>query len=142
MPTNSQANTASAPEGSGTPAVNGAPSGSGAPSGNGAPAAGDAPAVPKPGCCGDHGPTACIGGLWTSREMTDMEDREIVVRTNLRELIVYLVFLAVVSILAVSTTSPTMFYFTKALSELFWTPLLPTPMGISRNRLKYWIFGE
>ena len=37
-------------------------------------------------------------GLWTSREMADTEDREIVVRTNLRELIVYLVFLTVVSI--------------------------------------------
>ena len=105
MPATSRASTVEAPPDDAAVTAAGAGAGE---------AAGDGPAaVTKAGRCG------CIGGLWTSREMAEIEDRELVVRTNLRELIVYLVFLTVVSILSVSTTSSNMYYFTKALSELF-----------------------
>ena len=36
-----------------------------------------------------------FSGMWASREMTSKEDREIFVRTTIRELIVYLIFLVV-----------------------------------------------
>ena len=37
-------------------------------------------------------------GMWTTRQMTHTHDREIVVRTTLRELVVYIVFLIILCI--------------------------------------------
>ena len=36
-----------------------------------------------------------ILGMWATREMTSKDDREIFVRTTIRELVVYLIFLVV-----------------------------------------------
>ncbi|XP_043203547.1 polycystin-2-like isoform X1 [Amphibalanus amphitrite] len=95
------------------------------------------------GCWGSF--TNCIGGMWTTRQMTHTTDREIVVRTTLRELVVYLVFLIILCILTFGMTSPTMYYYTKVLSELF----LDTPYPDTRNTFRgstqvmdFWRFVE
>ena len=49
--------------------------------------------VPK-GCW--HSFTHCVGGMWATREMANTnDDREIFVRTTIRELVVYCIFLVV-----------------------------------------------
>nr|QCO69757.1 polycystin-2 [Amphibalanus improvisus] len=95
------------------------------------------------GCWGSF--TNCIGGMWTTRQMTHTNDREIVVRTTLRELVVYLVFLIVLCVLTFGMTSPTMYYYTKVLSELF----LDAPYADTRNNFRgstqvmdFWRFVE
>lgn len=42
--------------------------------------------------------TALSPGMWATRQMTKDEDREIYVRTTLRELVVYIIFLVILCI--------------------------------------------
>jgi len=95
------------------------------------------------GCWGSF--TNCIGGMWTTRQMTHTNDREIVVRTTLRELVVYITFLIVLLLLTFGMTSPTMYYYTKVLSETF----LDAPYVETRNNFRgstqvmdFWRFVE
>eukprot|EP00095_Tigriopus_kingsejongensis_P002369 maker-scaffold579_size130606-snap-gene-0.31 protein:Tk02369 transcript:maker-scaffold579_size130606-snap-gene-0.31-mRNA-1 annotation:"pkd2 " len=72
---------------------------------------------PPKGCW--HSFTNCIGGMWATREMEAIDDREVFVRTTIRELVVYSIFLVVLCILTFGMTSATMFYYTKVMSNLF-----------------------
>ncbi|CAG0892278.1 unnamed protein product [Cyprideis torosa] len=95
------------------------------------------------GCWGSF--TGCIGGMWATRQMTSSKDREIYVRTTLRELVVYVVFLIILCILTFGMTSSTMFYYTNVMEGLF----LDKPYNDTRNTLRgssqmldFWRFCE
>ena len=50
--------------------------------------------TPQKGCW--HGFTNLVGGMWSTREMTPINtDKEIYVRTTIRELVVYCIFIFV-----------------------------------------------
>ena len=57
--------------------------------------------------------------MWATREMNPTEDREIFVRTTIRELVVYIIFLVVLCVLTFGMTSSTNFYYTKVMINLF-----------------------
>ena len=40
----------------------------------------------------------CVGGMWATREMDENVDKEIFVRTTIRELVIYLMFLVILGI--------------------------------------------
>ncbi|XP_032365810.1 polycystic kidney disease 2-like 1 protein isoform X1 [Etheostoma spectabile] len=66
------------------------------------------------GCC------SFIKGLWgTTLTENTSNNRELFVRTTLRELIVYLVFLVDISLLTYGMTSSSTYYYTKAMTDLF-----------------------
>ncbi|EDO47023.1 predicted protein [Nematostella vectensis] len=61
-----------------------------------------------------------IRGLWRTRQTEDTDsDREMHIKTTLRELIIYLVFITILCILTFGMTSSTMYYFTKVMRDLF-----------------------
>ncbi|XP_065058180.1 polycystin-2-like protein 1 [Rhopilema esculentum] len=61
-----------------------------------------------------------IRGLWRTRHTEDTDtDKEMYVKTTLRELGIYLVFMCVLCILTFGMTSSTMYYFTKVMQDLF-----------------------
>ena len=57
--------------------------------------------------------------MWATRQMTEKDDREVFVRTTIRELVVYIIFLVVFCILTFGMTSPTMYYYTQVMNNLF-----------------------
>ncbi|KAI3378657.1 hypothetical protein SNEBB_011293 [Seison nebaliae] len=58
--------------------------------------------------------------LWSTREMTDSNaDKEKLIRTTLRELILYCIYLCVLVILTFGMTNATMYYYTKVITNLF-----------------------
>ncbi|XP_023215314.1 polycystin-2-like [Centruroides sculpturatus] len=59
-------------------------------------------------------------------------DREWIIRTTVKELFLYLIFLIILCILTFGMMSPTMYYLTKVISELF----LETPYEDTRNNVK------
>uniref|UniRef100_A0A3Q3WFN4 Uncharacterized protein n=1 Tax=Mola mola TaxID=94237 RepID=A0A3Q3WFN4_MOLML len=66
------------------------------------------------GCC------SFIKGLWgTTLTENTSNDRELFVRTTLRELLVYLVFLVDICLLTYGMTSSSTYYYTKAMTDLF-----------------------
>ncbi|XP_010792526.1 polycystic kidney disease 2-like 1 protein [Notothenia coriiceps] len=71
--------------------------------------------VKKPrGCC------SFIKGLWgTTLTENTSNNRELFVRTTLRELMVYLVFLVDICLLTYGMTSSSTYYYTKAMTDLF-----------------------
>ncbi|NP_001402765.1 polycystic kidney disease 2-like 1 protein isoform 1 [Rattus norvegicus] len=76
------------------------------------------PRVPVSGCC----LLICRGirGLWgTTLTENTAENRELYVKTTLRELVVYIVFLVDVCLLTYGMTSSSAYYYTKVMSELF-----------------------
>ncbi|XP_052762076.1 polycystic kidney disease 2-like 1 protein isoform X3 [Mya arenaria] len=61
-----------------------------------------------------------IRSLWATRQTEDVKgDRELHVKTTLRELIIYIVFLVILCIVTFGMTSTTMYYYTKVMSDLF-----------------------
>lgn len=75
---------------------------------------------PKPpkkkgrGCC------SVVKGCWGTTLTEDTsDDRELFVRTTLRELMVYLVFLLDICLLTYGMTSTSTYYYTKAMTDLF-----------------------
>ncbi|XP_076327240.1 polycystin-2-like protein 1 isoform X2 [Tachypleus tridentatus] len=60
------------------------------------------------------------------------EDREWYVRTTLRELLIYIIFIVIFCILTFGMMSPVMYYQTKVISELF----LESPFTDNRNNVK------
>ncbi|XP_023235605.1 polycystin-2-like [Centruroides sculpturatus] len=76
------------------------------------------PEQQRSGCW--YGFTRGVRGLWSTRQMEKLAgDREWYIRTTLRELIIYLVFLIILCVLTFGMMSPAMFYQTKVISELF-----------------------
>ncbi|XP_056903628.1 polycystic kidney disease 2-like 1 protein [Takifugu flavidus] len=66
------------------------------------------------GCC------SFIKGLWGTTLTEDTSgNRELFVRTTLRELVVYLVFLVDICLLTYGMTSSSTYYYTKAMTDLF-----------------------
>ncbi|XP_061693168.1 polycystin-2-like protein 1 [Syngnathoides biaculeatus] len=66
------------------------------------------------GCC------SFIKGLWgTTLTENTSDNRELFVRTTLRELMVYLVFLVDICLLTYGMTSSSTYYYTKAMTDLF-----------------------
>ncbi|XP_037791785.1 polycystin-2-like [Penaeus monodon] len=103
----------------------------------------DNEAIQKKGCW--YSFSTCVSRMWATRQMTKDEDREIYVRTTLRELVVYIIFLVILCILTFGMTSPTMYYYTKVLSDLF----LDTPYPDTKNTFRgstqvmdFWRFTE
>ncbi|XP_016849278.2 polycystin-2 isoform X2 [Anolis carolinensis] len=66
-----------------------------------------------------------LRGLWGTRLMEETTTREKYLKSVLRELITYLMFLLVLSILSYGMVSSNMYYYTKAMSQLF----LDTPIS-------------
>nr|XP_043901609.1 polycystic kidney disease 2-like 1 protein [Solea senegalensis] len=66
------------------------------------------------GCC------SFIKGLWgTTLTENTSDNRELFVRTTLRELLVYVVFLVDICLLTYGMTSSSTYYYTKAMTDLF-----------------------
>ncbi|TRY80961.1 hypothetical protein TCAL_09384 [Tigriopus californicus] len=61
----------------------------------------------------------CCGGMWSTREMNTSTDRELYVRTTIRELVVYCVFIGILSIMTFGTTSSQQYYYTNIMETLF-----------------------
>ncbi|XP_038060410.1 polycystic kidney disease 2-like 1 protein isoform X3 [Patiria miniata] len=87
-----------------------------------------------------------IRSLWRTRQTDDTrKDKELHVKTTLRELIIYLVFLVFLCLLTFGMTKPTMYYYTKVMSELF----LDAPFPDTKNTFRgittmkdFWRFAE
>ncbi|XP_076327239.1 polycystin-2-like protein 1 isoform X1 [Tachypleus tridentatus] len=95
--------------------------------------AGFIPEKDRGGCW--HCLKQCIGGFWSTRQMAkgkENEDREWYVRTTLRELLIYIIFIVIFCILTFGMMSPVMYYQTKVISELF----LESPFTDNRNNVK------
>lgn len=61
-----------------------------------------------------------LRGLWRTRQTEDTDsDPESHVKTTLRELIIYLVFITILCILTFGMTNSTMYYYTKVMRDLF-----------------------
>ncbi|XP_047124812.1 polycystin-2 isoform X1 [Hydra vulgaris] len=60
-----------------------------------------------------------VRGLWKTRFTDDIEDPEVIVKTTLRELAIYLVFIVILCIMTFGMTNSTQFYFTQVMSGLF-----------------------
>jgi len=84
----------------------------------------------------------CIRGLWKTRltEDTD-EDRELYVKTTLRELAIYVGFITILCILTFGMTSSTMFYFTKVMKDLFVDSASPKFDSLTTQRA-FWDYAE
>ncbi|KAK3861331.1 hypothetical protein Pcinc_044496 [Petrolisthes cinctipes] len=84
-------------------------------------------------------------GMWATRQMTKGEDREVYVRTTLRELVIYIIFLIILCVLTFGMTSSTMYYYTKVLSDLFLDAPYPDTKNTFRGStqmLDFWRFAE
>lgn len=60
-----------------------------------------------------------LKSVWATRLTLESDDKKLQVRTTLKELVVYILFLVLLSIVAFGMTSTSMFYVTKVMSELF-----------------------
>ncbi|KAI1309439.1 Polycystin-2 [Halotydeus destructor] len=61
-----------------------------------------------------------FSSFWSTKQTLPKDaGKESLIKTTLRELLIYMAFLATVSVIAFSAMSPTMYYQTKILSELF-----------------------
>ncbi|XP_076462152.1 LOW QUALITY PROTEIN: polycystin-2-like [Babylonia areolata] len=61
-----------------------------------------------------------VRSLWATRQTEETKtNRELYVKTTLRELIIYIVFLIVICVITFGMTSTTMYYYTKVMSDLF-----------------------
>ncbi|ESO83923.1 hypothetical protein LOTGIDRAFT_229509 [Lottia gigantea] len=70
------------------------------------------------GCC--YKILGGIRSLWATRHTEETkENRELYVKTTLRELIIYFVFLIILCVITFGMTSTTMYYYTKVMSDLF-----------------------
>ncbi|XP_051002583.1 polycystic kidney disease 2-like 1 protein [Acomys russatus] len=86
-----------------------------------------------------------IRGLWgTTLTENTAENRELYVKTTLRELVVYIVFLVDVCLLTYGMTSSSAYYYTKVMSELFLHT--PSVSGVSFQTIgsmsDFWDFAQ
>ena len=63
--------------------------------------------------------TALVSSLWDTSDMKVGEEKEVIVRTTLRELVVYMIFLAILCIVTLSAMFPTMYKYTNVIKTLF-----------------------
>eukprot|EP00094_Tigriopus_californicus_P010741 TCALIF_10360-PA protein Name:"Similar to Pkd2l1 Polycystic kidney disease 2-like 1 protein (Mus musculus)" AED:0.18 eAED:0.18 QI:118/0.86/1/1/0.8/0.75/16/1264/740 len=63
--------------------------------------------------------TAMVSSMWDTTDMAVGEEREVLVRTTLRELVVYLVYLVILCCVTLSAMSPTMYRYTEIVSSTF-----------------------
>lgn len=63
--------------------------------------------------------TGCFSSFWSTRQTIDPEDNEKLIKTTLRELIIYVVFLVILCIITFDMTSSQHYYYTKVMQELF-----------------------
>lgn len=63
--------------------------------------------------------TAMISSMWDTTDMAVGEEREVLVRTTLRELVVYLVYLVILCCVTLSAMSPTMYRYTEIVKSTF-----------------------
>ncbi|XP_004681071.1 PREDICTED: polycystic kidney disease 2-like 1 protein [Condylura cristata] len=87
----------------------------------------------------------CIRGLWgTALTENTAGNRELYVKTTLRELLVYVVFLADTCLLTYGMTSSSAYYYTKVMSELFLHT--PADSGVSfqaiSSMVDFWDFAQ
>ncbi|XP_047459185.1 polycystic kidney disease 2-like 1 protein [Mugil cephalus] len=74
----------------------------------------ESPTKERRGCC------SLVKGLWgTTLTENTSNNRELFVRTTLRELLVYVVFLVDICLLTYGMTSSSTYYYTKAMTDLF-----------------------
>ncbi|CAH1795418.1 unnamed protein product [Owenia fusiformis] len=87
-----------------------------------------------------------VRSLWATRDTEDTKgDREKHVKTTLRELVVYFVFLIILCVLTFGMTSTTMYYYTKVMSELFLDAQFPDTKNTFRGMttmMDFWRFVE
>ncbi len=76
----------------------------------------------------DQAPVGCwatftgfISSMWDTTDMKPGEEREVIVRTSLRELVIYVVFLVILCIVTLSAMSTTMYRYTLMVKSLFKT---------------------
>ncbi|NP_852087.2 polycystin-2-like protein 1 [Mus musculus] len=86
-----------------------------------------------------------IRGLWgTTLTENTAENRELYVKTTLRELVVYIVFLVDICLLTYGMTSSSAYYYTKVMSELFLHT--PSDSGVSFQTISsmsdFWDFAQ
>uniref|UniRef100_A0A452E8T8 Polycystin-2-like protein 1 n=1 Tax=Capra hircus TaxID=9925 RepID=A0A452E8T8_CAPHI len=86
-----------------------------------------------------------IRGLWgTTLTENTAENRELYVKTTLRELLIYVVFLVDICLLTYGMTSSSAYYYTKVMSELFLHT--PSDAGISFQAISsmedFWDFAQ
>nr|XP_054773085.1 polycystic kidney disease 2-like 1 protein isoform X1 [Lytechinus pictus] len=87
-----------------------------------------------------------LRSLWRTRQTEDTSvDKELHVKTTLRELAIYLVFLVVICIVTFGMTSSHMYYYTKVMSELFLDSQFPDTKNTYRGMTTmhdFWRFAE
>ncbi|XP_047559514.1 polycystic kidney disease 2-like 1 protein isoform X5 [Lutra lutra] len=86
-----------------------------------------------------------IRGLWgTTLTENTAENRELYVKTTLRELLVYIMFLVDICLLTYGMTSSSAYYYTKVMSELFLHT--PSDTGVSFQAISsmadFWDFAQ
>nr|XP_054364315.1 polycystic kidney disease 2-like 1 protein isoform X1 [Mirounga angustirostris]XP_054364316.1 polycystic kidney disease 2-like 1 protein isoform X1 [Mirounga angustirostris] len=86
-----------------------------------------------------------IRGLWgTTLTENTAENRELYVKTTLRELLIYIVFLVDICFLTYGMTSSSAYYYTKVMSELFLHT--PSDTGVSFQAISsmadFWDFAQ
>ncbi|XP_055447686.1 polycystic kidney disease 2-like 1 protein [Psammomys obesus] len=86
-----------------------------------------------------------IRGLWgTTLTENTAENRELYIKTTLRELVVYVVFLVDVCLLTYGMTSSSAYYYTKVMSELFLHT--PSDSGVCFQTISsmadFWAFAQ
>ncbi|XP_032986634.1 polycystic kidney disease 2-like 1 protein isoform X2 [Rhinolophus ferrumequinum] len=86
-----------------------------------------------------------IRGLWGTTLTEDTaENRELYIKTTLRELLVYIVFLVDICLLTYGMTSSSAYYYTKVMSELFLHT--PSDTGVSfqaiSSMVDFWDFAQ
>ncbi|XP_037353078.1 polycystic kidney disease 2-like 1 protein [Talpa occidentalis] len=87
----------------------------------------------------------CVRGLWgTTLTENTAENRELYVKTTLRELLVYAMFLVDTCLLTYGMTSSSAYYYTKVMSELFLHT--PSDTGVSFQAISsmtdFWDFAQ
>ncbi|ELT90189.1 hypothetical protein CAPTEDRAFT_169289 [Capitella teleta] len=87
-----------------------------------------------------------IRSLWATRHTEEIKDnQELHIKTTLRELVVYIVFLVILCIVTFGMTSSTMYYYTKVMSELFLDSQFPETKNTFRGMTTmhdFWRFAE
>jgi len=87
-----------------------------------------------------------VRALWGTRQTEDTErDRELYIRTTIRELIIYVFFIMTLCVLTFGMTSSTHFYYTKVMQELFVDAQFPDTKNTFRGlttMADFWRFAE
>ncbi|XP_062851470.1 polycystin-2-like protein 1 [Trichomycterus rosablanca] len=97
----------------------------------------------KSGCCGSF--LRGIKGLWGTTLTEDTEkNQELFLKTTIRELFVYILFLVDICLLTYGMTSSNTYYYTKAMTDLFVNS--QSDSGLSFESISsmddYWTFAE